>query len=104
MSVGHAHSHRPRRPTHRSRDVDLTGLGLDARERALDQAARRQIRLQRRRAEVAAGPRQVVVQVPGLSGRPIAGQRQGRFSVGGGLSRFVLDALVRRAREAAARP
>lgn len=100
MPVGHAHSHRPRRPTHRSRDIDLTWLSQE-RVPALDRAARRQLRLRRRQAEVAAGPRQVVVQVPGLSGRPIAGQRQGRFGVVGGPSRFVLDALLRQAVEAA---
>ena len=101
MSVGHAHSHRPRRPTHRSRDVDLTTLSLDARERAIDRVARRQVRLRRRRAEVAASPREVIVQVPGLIGRPIAGQRSGAIFVGGGPSRFVAEALVRQAREAA---
>jgi len=97
MPVGHAHSHRPRRATHQTRDVDLTQLGGLAASRLVDRAQRRQVRIERRRQQLAAGPREVIVQVPVLRERPPKGQ----FFVGGGPSRWVREALVRQMLEAA---
>lgn len=99
MSAGHRHSRRPRRPTHQTRDVDLTQLDGMAAARALDRAQRRMVRLERRRAQVAAGPQPAVVVLPIARARPSGMRRAAAGTTGP--SRWVREALVRQALAAA---
>lgn len=111
MSVGHSHSHRRRLPTHgrrdRRRDIDLLLIWDPAsRQRVAQRVQRRIARIERRRAELAAGPREVVVRLDTHgAGEGMHGQRSGRLYVrppeAGQPSRFVFEALERQEREAA---
>jgi hypothetical protein len=92
--VSHSHSHRP--PQRRRREPDLATLPADARQRELDQRAKRRARIERRELRLAQGPREVVVRVPGG-----AGPTKGSTRSGGGPSRWVWEAVARRLAQAA---
>lgn len=98
MGSGHSHSNRAKLPRHQTRDPRPPSWA--PREEIVADVVRRverERRLARRRAEVAAGPQPVVVVLPTASGRRGEPGYSGNRTFSRRPSRFVLDAIARRA-------